>query len=99
MIEIRERKINETSKVFNIFTLLNDGFYDSNHEGTGWVQMDCRLSDTDSEGNVFFIDVTDNMTKRDGGFAALEMDAEELSDFIDYLKSCHKKLLERQPTG
>ena len=52
MVEIQNKKIGETNH--KTFTLLNDGFIPS-----GFVQMDCRLSDMECESEAFFIFVED----------------------------------------
>lgn len=85
MIEISKIKIGDCEH--KQFTLLNDGFIPS-----GFVQMDCRLSDMDIEGEAFFISVTNEIEDKIGDYAPLEMDKKELKQFIDYLQDCYKEL-------
>jgi len=89
MTEINEQKIGDTKH--EVFTLLNDGFH--NEEGfTGWVQMECRLSDMECEGEAFFISVSDDKVAKNGDYAPLEMDKKELEQFIGYLNKCYKHM-------
>lgn len=82
MIEIGNRKIGDCEH--KTFTLLNDGFIPS-----GFVEMECRLSDMECEGEAFFICVSDETDNGRGSYAPLEMDKQELKQFIDYLKECY----------
>ena len=86
MTEIQIEKIGDTNH--EVFTLLNDGFNDVN----GWVQMKCRLSDMECEGEAFFIDVSDKKVAKNGDYAPLEMDKKELKQFIDYLNRCYNNM-------
>lgn len=86
MIEINKQKIGNTKR--EVFTLLNDGFNGVN----GWVQMECRLSDMECEGEAFFISVSDDKVAKNGDYAPLEMDKEELKQFMDYLKNCYEAM-------
>lgn len=89
MIEIKYITIGETKH--KQFSLLNDGFQPS-----GFVQMDCRNSDMECEGEAFFIDITTNMVKKQNGkfyHSPLEMSKDELKQFIDYLKEIYDELL------
>jgi hypothetical protein len=85
MIEIKRKLIGD--KEFKVFTLLCDGFMPR-----GYVEMDCRLSDMDCEGEAFFINVTDETLAKQGDYAPLEMDKQELKQFIDYLKECYESM-------
>lgn len=85
MIEINNQQIGDYKH--KTFTLLNDGFIPS-----GWVQMECRLSDMDSEGEAFFISVFDEDVCKNGNYSPLEMDKQELKTFIDYLNECYNQL-------
>lgn len=82
MIEISEQKIDGHNH--EVFTILNDGFHPK-----GYVQMECRLSDMDSEGEAFFIEVFDENVSKNGKYAPISMDKSELKQFIDYLKRMH----------
>lgn len=82
MTEISIKKIGDHEH--KVFTLLNDGFVPY-----GFVEMECRLSDMDCEGEAFFISVSDETDSKKGSYAPLEMDKQELKQFIDYLTECY----------
>tara|TARA_R110000822_G_scaffold74863_1_gene179821 strand:- start:13181 stop:13444 length:264 start_codon:yes stop_codon:yes gene_type:complete len=86
MTEINIQKIGDTNH--EIFTLLNDGFNGVN----GWLQMECRLSDMECEGEAFFINVSDDKVAKNGDYSPLEMDKAELKQFIEYLNICHEAM-------
>ena len=85
MIEVNEQKIGKTRH--EVFTLLNDGFNDN-----GWIQLDCRLSNMKSEGEAFFISVSDQNVAKNGDYAPLEMNKTELKTFIEYLSRCYNAM-------
>ena len=85
MIEISEQNIGKTKR--EVFTLLNDRFNSVN----GWVEMECRLSDMEREGEAFFISVSDEKVAKNGDYSPLEMDKSELKQFIDYLNKIMNK--------
>lgn len=85
MIEVNKQKIGKTTH--EVFTLLNDGFVPS-----GWVQLDCRLSDMKSEGEAFLISVSDQNVAKNGDYAPLEMNKAELKTFIEYLSRCYNAM-------
>lgn len=85
MIEIYDNQIGEEK--YEIFSILNEGF-----RPTGYVQMDCRMSDMKSEGVALFMYVYDEDVIKSGDYSPLEMNIEELRQFIDYLEDCHKKM-------
>jgi len=86
MIELNKIKIAETE--LKTFTLLNDGFIPS-----GFVQMECRLSENYLKGdNSFFIIIEDDEVSKNGNYSPLEMNKKELKQFIDYLKDCYKEM-------
>ena len=77
---------------FNTFTILNEGFKSDNGKYEGFVWLECRISDMKSEGNAFFIDVTDSEVAKKGDYSPLELDKKELGDFISYLKRCYSEM-------
>lgn len=88
MIEVNEIQIGDTKH--KQFTLLNDGFLPS-----GFVQMECRNSDMECEGEAFFIDITTDLIKKEDDkcyYAPLEMDKAELKQFINYLQDRYNEL-------
>lgn len=85
MIEIADKKLGD--ETFKVFTLLNDGFHPK-----GYVQMECRLSDMDCEGEAFFIDVWDEDVIKNGHYSPLSMDKQGLKKFIDYLHECYESM-------
>jgi hypothetical protein len=86
MIQVNEQKIGDIKH--EVFTLLNDGFNGVN----GWVEMECRLSDMNCEGEAFFINVSDEKVAKNGDYSPLEMDKTELKQFIDYLNKCYNSM-------
>lgn len=93
MIQDKEEWLNkEKIESYRMFTILCDGIYSKHHKGTGWIQLKCRLSDMTSEGVALFIEVTDNLNEKIGQFADLELDKEELGQFIKYLQDCHSQM-------
>ncbi len=78
MVETKTEIIGDRG--YEIFTILNDGFLPS-----GFVEMKCRLSDMECEGEAFFIDVTNEIEDKQGDYAPLEMNKKELKQFIEYL--------------
>ena len=85
MVEIGYKKIGDYK--YKTFTLLNDGF-----TPYGYVEMECRLSNMESEGEAFFICVLDETDSKKGSYAPLEMNKIELKQFIDYLNECYEAM-------
>jgi hypothetical protein len=88
MIEINKQEIG--GKFYEVFTLLNEGYITNGVEG--WVQMECRISDMDCEGNQFFIGVLDDNVVKNGDYSPLSMEKSELKQFIDYLQKRYEEM-------
>ena len=86
MIEVSFKTIGD--KNCKTFTLLNDGFMPS-----GFVEMECRLSENYLNGDeAFFITVEDEDVAKNGNYSPLEMDKNELGQFIEFLQWCYNEL-------
>lgn len=88
MVEISEQVIGD--ETFEIFTILNDGFVP-----TGHVELECRLSgigEGEQLNDSLFISVSNEIDDKHGTYAPLELNKQELKQYIDYLNSCYNKM-------
>lgn len=72
---------------FKRFTILSEGICTKN-KTNGFVQVDFRLSDMESEGKCLFVNVSDNIQQIAGDYLPLDLDKEELTELIKYLQEC-----------
>lgn len=88
MVETSEQVIGD--ETFETFTILNDGFAPSGH-----VELECRLSgigEGEPLNDSLFMLVSDETDDKHGTYAPLQLNKQELKQYIDYLNSCYNKM-------